>query len=209
MLNSEIILRGWRNPRHCLWRVRIVNNSWTTNIKVMDNNSTPQSSTVAHSLYDCDNTQQLIQFYHACLFSQVISTLTNAINRGYLKGFPGLNSQRVRRHIKINNATKKGHMDQSCQGKRSTSSSAPTSTPTFTSLDDTTDNILPIHIEEGLTNLVFVVIHEISGEAFTNQTGCFPITSNHGHAYLVIFYIYDANFIASIPIKNHTKEELL
>jgi hypothetical protein len=99
-------------------------------------------------------------------------------------------------------------MDQSRQGQCSTSSSAPAGTPTFTSLNYTKDNILPIHIKEGLTNLVFIVIHEITGEVFTNQTGCFPITSNHGHAYLVIFYIYDANFIASIPIKNCTKEEL-
>jgi hypothetical protein len=175
----------------------------------MNNNSTPQSSTVAHSLYNCDNTQQLIQFYHAFLFSLVISTLTNAINRVYLKGFPGLTSQRTCRHIKINNATKKGHMDQSHQGQCSTSSSAPASTPPFTSLDDTNNDILPIHIKEGLTNLVFMVIHEITGEVFTNQTGCFPITSNHGHAYVVIFYIYDANFIASAPIKNRTKEELL
>jgi hypothetical protein len=92
MLNGEIILQGWRDPRHRLWRVHIVDDSWTTDIKVVNNNSTPQSLTIAHSLYDCDNSQQLIRFYHACLFSLVISTLTNAINKGYLKGFPGLTS---------------------------------------------------------------------------------------------------------------------
>ena len=43
----------------------------------------------------------------------------------------------------------------------------------------------------------------------TDQTGRFPVTSNRGHSYLVIFYVYDANFIASVPIKNRTKEELL
>jgi hypothetical protein len=209
MLNGEITLQGWHDPQHFLWRVCIVDNSWTTDIKVMDNNSTPQSSTIAHSLYDCDNTQQLIRFYHVCLFSPVFSTLTNAINRGYLKGFPGLTSQHLHCHIKINNATKKGHMDQSHQCQRSTSSSAHAGTPPFTSLDNTEDDIFPIHIKEGLTNLIFMVIHEITGEVFTNQTGRFPITSNRGQAYLVIFYIYDANFIMSIPIKNCTKEELL
>jgi hypothetical protein len=71
------------------------------------------------------------------------------------------------------------------------------------------DDILPVHIAERSTNLIFMAIHDITGAVFTNQTGHFPITSNRGHAYLVIFYIYDANFIASVPIKNRTKEELL
>jgi hypothetical protein len=60
-----------------------------------------------------------------------------------------------------------------------------------------------------MTNLVFMHAHEIIGLLFTNQMGCFPVTSNHGYAYLLIFYVYDANFIASAPIKNRTKEELL
>ncbi len=62
------------------------------------------------------------------------------------------------------------------------------------SLDD--EYVLPGHIDKGLTNLVFMVIHDITGLVFSNQTGCFPITSNRGHAHLVIFYIYNANFIA-------------
>jgi hypothetical protein len=36
--------------------------------------------------------------------------------------------------------------------------------------------------------------------------GRFPITSNCGHAYLVIFYIYNANFIASVPIRTVPKK---
>jgi hypothetical protein len=70
------------------------------------------------------------------------------------------------------------------------------------------NNALPDHNNEGLTNLVFMVIHDITGLVFSNQTGRFP-TFNRGHAYLVIFYIYDANFFASVPIKNQTKQELL
>jgi hypothetical protein len=52
-LNGEIILRGWR---HRLWLVRIVDDGWTTNLKVSDVASPPPTE-VAHSLYDCDNTQ--------------------------------------------------------------------------------------------------------------------------------------------------------
>jgi hypothetical protein len=51
--------------------------------------------------------------------------------------------------------------------------------------------------------------HNITSQIFTDQTGRFPVTSNQGHAYLVIFYVNNANVISSVPIKNCTKEELL
>jgi hypothetical protein len=59
------------------------------------------------------------------------------------------------------------------------------------------------------THFVFCHIHTISGTISSNQTGQFMITSNRGHAYVVIFYIYDANYIRLVPIKNRSKEELL
>jgi hypothetical protein len=106
------------------------------------------------------------------------------------------------------------HPDQQCNQEGSHGSNPPRlqPNPTITSnannlLDD--NNALPDHIDEGLTNLVFMVIHNITGLVFSNQTGCFPITFNRGHEHLVIFYIYDANFILSVQIKNQTKQELL
>jgi hypothetical protein len=59
------------------------------------------------------------------------------------------------------------------------------------------------------THFIFMAIYEINGNLFTNQTCRFPITSNHGHAYVVVIYILDANAIWSVPIKNWSKEELL
>ncbi len=59
------------------------------------------------------------------------------------------------------------------------------------------------------TNHVFMQIHAIDGVISSDQTGRFPITSNRGNAYVVVFYVYDANYIRSIPIKNRSKEELL
>jgi hypothetical protein len=44
----------------------------------------------ANSLYECDNTYQLINFYHVTLNYPVVSTLVKAIDNGYLKGFAGL-----------------------------------------------------------------------------------------------------------------------
>jgi hypothetical protein len=59
------------------------------------------------------------------------------------------------------------------------------------------------------TNHVFMQVHAIDGVISSDQTGRFPITSNRGNAYVVVFYVYDANYIRSIPIKSRSKEELL
>jgi hypothetical protein len=80
--DGKVILQGWCDPRHCFWRIRIIDDGWTTNLKIDDNITTPQTTAVTHSLYDCNNMQQLMRFYHACLFLPVVSTLTNAINKG-------------------------------------------------------------------------------------------------------------------------------
>jgi hypothetical protein len=62
----------------------------------------------ANSLYECDNTHQLIHFYHATLNYLVVSTLVKANNKGYLKGFASLTLHQVFQHIKVNNKTEKG-----------------------------------------------------------------------------------------------------
>ncbi len=58
-------------------------------------------------------------------------------------------------------------------------------------------------------HFVFMTIIEISGMLYSNQWGQFPITSNRGNKYILIFYIYDANFVKPFPIKSRSKEELL
>ncbi len=69
--------------------------------------------------------------------------------------------------------------------------------------------LLPQEPFNACTHFVFMTIIEISGMLFSNQPGRFPITSNRGNKYIVIFYIDDANFIKSVPIKSRSKEELL
>lgn len=50
---------------------------------------------------------------------------------------------------------------------------------------------------------------DIDGQLFTDQTGRFPLTSNKGNNYVVIFYTVDANHIKSYPIKSRHRSELL
>jgi hypothetical protein len=59
------------------------------------------------------------------------------------------------------------------------------------------------------THHVFMTVHVVMGHISSDNTGCFPVTSNWGNAYIALFYIYDANAIWSVPIKSRSKEELL
>jgi hypothetical protein len=134
-------LRGWRDSQNCLWRVMIVDDGWMTKLTVRDvtrpivplsttpsgnlANSMPivpseSNATLANSLYKCSNTGQLTNYYYACLNYPLKSTLTKAINRGYLKSWQGLTSQQTRHHISVSTESKMGHMDQQCQGVQST-----------------------------------------------------------------------------------------
>ncbi len=130
--------------------------------------------------------------------------LVKAINKGYLKGFAGLTLRQVHQHIKVNNKAEKGHMDQSCQGKQSTKTSFPEGIP-----PPFPPNGKPIDTMEPLPQFVFMTIIKISSMLFSGQSGRFPITSSRGNKYIVIFYIYDANFFKSVLIKSRSKEELL
>jgi hypothetical protein len=54
-----------------------------------------------------------------------------------------------------------------------------------------------------------MTIIKISGMLSSNQSGQLPITSYTGNKYVVIFYIYDANFVKSVPLKSQSKEKFL
>jgi hypothetical protein len=104
-LEGTTIIRGWRDPKNKLWRVKIVDDGWTTSITLRDDAkcpiitlSTPPTAFApttihANSLYECSNTNQLINFYYACFNYPTVSSLTKAIDHGYMKGWRGLTSQ--------------------------------------------------------------------------------------------------------------------
>jgi hypothetical protein len=127
-----------------------------------------------NSLYKCDNTYQLINFYHATLNYSVVSTLVKAINKGYLSGFSGLTLCQVQQHIKVNNETEKDHMDQSCQGKQSIKTASPAGIPLPFPPDSKpiyTMELLPQEPFNARMHLLFMTIIKISGMLSTNQAG--------------------------------------
>ncbi len=54
---------------------------------------------------------------------------------------------------------------------------------------------IPQEPHNARTHFVFMAIYKINGNLFIDQTGRVLITSNRGHANVVVFYIFDANVI--------------
>ena len=122
--NGETIVRGWRDLTTNMWRISLVPDK-TNNIIPADDSSESSSdhkmpAFFANSIYECENTKQLVQFYHATMGFPTTSTWCKAIDAGYFQGWPDLMSQRMQKFIKVANETEMGHMDQQQAGTRST-----------------------------------------------------------------------------------------
>jgi hypothetical protein len=219
MFNGTVILRGWPDPKNKLWRIKIMDERWTTNLHVPIPGGDPKPPTIAlttpptawaNSLYECSTTHKLTHFYYACLNFPVVSTLILALIAGYLKGFPGLTADRVRRHIDVSDGSKRGHMDQVRQGIQSTKLAAATSPIVLqANLVDTNMDAAPQEPTNECTHHVFMTVRKVTGSVSSNQSGCFPVTPNRSKVYVALFYVYNPNYIKSVPIKNQPKEELL
>jgi hypothetical protein len=201
--NGETILRGWRDLATNMWRISLIPDGGQ-NIIPADNNDyftseVPMPDFFANSIYECETTGQLIQFYHATMGSPVTSTWCKAIDAGYFRGWPGLTSTRVRRFIKVVDETEMGHMDQRKVGIRSTRA-----TPTHNSMTPVPQS----HLNDR-THHVYMSITDIEGKLYSDQTGRFPLTSNRGNCYVIIFYAVDGNYIKSYPIKSRHRSQLL
>ena len=113
--NGKTIIRGLRDMESNMWRVSL-QDMGGSNILPAANCSTvdeamPFPKCLANSIYECENTTQLIEFYHATLAYPTLSTWCKAITARYFQGWPGLTAKRVRRFIQVSNETDMGHMD--------------------------------------------------------------------------------------------------
>jgi hypothetical protein len=132
---------------------------------------------VYQTIYECQNTKQLINFYYATMGYPVISTWCKAIDKGYCKGWTDLTSERVRQFIKPSQASEQGHMDQKRANVRSTKSSP--------DREASPEPDLMVEHKQApnndKTNMVFMTMVKVEGQLFTDQTGRFPVTSNRGN----------------------------
>jgi hypothetical protein len=194
-----------------------VDNGWTTDYKATITQQekptielTTPPTAYAYSLYEYSTLHKLTHFYYVCLNYPVVSTLIKAIKVGYLRGWPGLIAERVQRHIDVSVESKQGYMNQVYQGQWSmqpTTATAPIVIPS--DQVDSSMNNAPQELVNMRTHHVFMTVHVVVGCISSNNTGHFPVTSNQGNIYVALFYVYNANTIWSVPIRNRSKEELL
>ena len=105
-IDQSTVLHGFKLPNDSLWSI-------------------PQpalftSPSIANATQALPNDAAFIKFAHAALGSPAISTLTQAVRRGYLHSCPCLTSKMLAAHPPMSIATAKGHLDQHRQGQRST-----------------------------------------------------------------------------------------
>ena len=107
--NGEIIIRGWRDMESNMWQFSLRDEGGSNVVPSDDCNTTggamPFQKFLANNIYECENTTQLIEFYHATLGYPDVSTWCKVIKDGYFQGWPSLTSTHVRRFIKICNET--------------------------------------------------------------------------------------------------------
>ena len=62
------------------------------------------------SVYEFENKQKMIKYYHASLGSHPKRTLIEAANAGYLKGCPILTASEISKYVSVEDATEMGQM---------------------------------------------------------------------------------------------------
>ena len=132
-----------------------------------------------------------VAFLHACMGSPSISTLERAVRCAYTR-LPGLTTAALHRHPPNSLATAKGHLDRVRQGQHSTK---PHSTA-----DPVTDTCPATR--QRPTNHIYCSRQHI------DLTGKFPVTSDAGAAYVMVFYAEDANYIHAETVPDRSAAAL-
>ncbi len=172
----------------------------------------------ANAIYECSGAEELTKYYHTALGSHPKSTLIAAAKAGYLKGFPGFTQERIRKFIRIEDATETGHLSKTPAGVRSTTTKSNLGRPSTAKeihaveRHDAMLDAMTVPIQEPInkkTNLVFMTVMLADWMIVSDQTGAFPRVSNRGHKYISVFYVYDANFVKEVPVKSRHRQEFL
>ena len=123
--DGEIISRGWRDRFNRLWRIPITLEGGERIVSTTDTKEVVPRESIIFSaevnvIYECKNTEQLTQYFHASLGSHTRRLLLAAAEAGYLRGCPSFMTAAIRKYIGVEVATECGHMKQIQQDTRST-----------------------------------------------------------------------------------------
>ena len=178
---GKTVLQGYRDHKTRLWHVEIPSE-----------NDANEQYNVAHAAIGSTKKEDIVAFAHAALFSPAITTLEKALDKGFIRGFPGLDTKSLRKHPPQSFAMVKGHLDQSRKNQRSTKTKVTIVEP---------DDEIPEQLDER-THHCFVAVQEMVGQIYTDQTGRFIAPSHTGNNYIMVLYDYDSNAILVKPMKN-------
>ena len=191
--NGDIIMSGNRSNDTTLWHLQYTPST---------NNETKFLPYYANSTIGTNTTKNIIEFFHAAMFSPTNSTLYRALQLNYITGVPGVTAAAFKKYAPFSTATIKGHLDQTRKNIRSTK------TDQIDSEHD--DEIFPILLTGNDTaNYCYTTVYEPTGKVYSDQTGNFQYASSKGNNSLVIMYDYDSNAILAEPIGNRKATTIL
>ena len=202
--NNKEVLTGPRDKRTGLWTVDI---PLTKRSPTKPSPEIEEPILVANGVIRAKTTKSdLAQYHYASLGNPATSTLLSAIKKGFLKSFPGLDEELIKKHLPKSIESSMGHLNQSRQNTQSTSVS-----PVEVKIEEHDDDfILPVG--PGKTNEIMAAVHDIShrdGAAFGDLAGRYPIPSSKGNNYILVIYSYDSNAILAEPMKTRSKGNIL
>jgi hypothetical protein len=104
--NEKIIMTATRSDDTTLWHL-----------------DTPNTSAIQHQVnatIGSNKVKDIVEFYHAAMFSPSHDTLYKALQKGYITNIPGFTASTYKKYLPFSSATIKGHQDQRRKNVRST-----------------------------------------------------------------------------------------
>ena len=130
------------------------------------------------------------------MWNPVPQTWIKAIRSNFFATWPGLTAELVQKNLKENIETSRGHIQSNRANVRST-------------------KLLPnqecheIMTTEVRHHELFIKTVKLSGKIYSDQTGCFPLTSSKGNRYVIVVYDHNSKVILAEPLKSRSVEYLL
>ncbi len=157
---------------------------------------------------------KVVVFAHAALFSPALSTLHQALQRGYLPNFMGLTTQALKKYPPQSVAMIKGHLNQTRKNQQLTTRTMILTPPTINAASNLTlDNDVPFPLSNpnnARSHHCFAsVITPATGQIHSDQTRKFIVSSSTGNDYVLVVYDYDSNSILVEPMCNRTGPSIL
>jgi hypothetical protein len=188
---DEVTIYDSRNSQTLSGPQDLNTDLWRIDLRTT-NNHKPEP--IANNVHELRNTGALVHYLHKALLSPTKPALLQAVKDGHLITWPGLTEHAINKHLKLTPDTALGHTNQRRQNIRSISKAPIGIQPTL-------DTYLGTK-----THLIYAVVFD-QGQLYTNLTGKFPVRFSKENFYVMVFYIYDCNYVKVIPMKSRSASE--